>query len=283
MRENMNDDEIEGPVRVGCSGWSYVSWADPVYHGAPSTEWLELYARRFDTVEVNATFYRLPTRKAVQGWADATPAGFVFAVKASRYLTHVKRLQDLGPGLDRFYDRLTPLASACKLGPVLWQLPANFRRDDQRLGRALELLPAGRHCFEFRHPSWFVEEVYELLREHDAALVIADHPSRPFQSQTLTAGWTYVRFHHGHKGRRGNYSPTELRAWGERLRSWSIETWVYFNNDWEAFAVRNAQALSSILDPAARRKSGRHATKRPSGGRTRPSRQLGDQLVLRHL
>jgi uncharacterized protein YecE (DUF72 family) len=234
-------------VRIGCSGWNYRHWKEPVYGGAPARRWLELYARRFDTVEVNATFYRLPTRKAVAAWVEGTPDGFALAVKGSRYLTHIRRLRDLGDGLARFYDRIEPLVRSPKLGPVLWQLPETFHRDDERLAAALAALPPGRHCFEFRHESWFAEDVYALLRAAGAALVIGDAPNRPFQVHVLTADWTYVRFHHGRRGRRGNYSETELREWARRISSWRVETWAYFNNDWEGFAVRNAQRLRELL------------------------------------
>ena len=221
------------PVRVGASGWNYRHWKEPFYEGRPARAWLENYARHFDTVEVNATFYRLPAVKAVQGWVDQTPDGFVFSVKASRYLTHVRRLRDLAPGLERFYERLEPLVGTPKLGPVLWQLPGTFQRDDERLAEALARLPPGRHCFEFRHESWFRAEVYDLLREHGAALVIGDSPDRPFQSRERTAGWTYVRFHHGSQGRNGNYSDSELERWRGRIAAWrsSAEVFAYFNND----------------------------------------------------
>jgi len=162
---------------------------------------------------VNNTFYRLPTLSAVEGWAEQSPRGFLFTVKASRYLTHIKRLTDLDQGVRRYYERIQPLIDAKKLGPVLWQLPGNFQRDDERLAGALRALPKGRHCFEFRHPSWFDEEVYELLRRKRVALVIGDHPERPFQSYELTASWTLVRFHYGHRGRDGNYSARELEEW----------------------------------------------------------------------
>jgi uncharacterized protein YecE (DUF72 family) len=234
-------------ARIGCSGWNYRDWKDRVYGGAPARRWLELYAERFDTVEVNATFYRLPAANAVSNWVESTPDGFVFAVKASRYLTHMRRLRDLGTGLERFYERIEPLARSSKLGPVLWQLPEKFHRDDERLAEALRRLPRGKHCFEFRHASWFEPDVYALLREHGAALVIGDSPNRPFQTYELTADWTYVRFHHGRRGRRGNYSETELREWAARIRSWRVETWAYFNNDWEAFAVQNALRLEDLL------------------------------------
>ena len=234
-------------VRIGCSGWNYATGRRRCTATPPARRWLELYAERFDTVEVNATFYRLPTLKAVAGWVEPTPDGFVFAVKASRYLTHIRRLRDLGPGLERFYERIEPLVRSPKLGPVLWQLPETFHRDDERLAAALERLPPGRHAFEFRHPSWFAPEVYALLRKAGAALVIGDTPERAFQVHERPAGWTYVRLHHGHRGRRGNYSESELREWAGRLGRWDADACVYFNNDWEAFAVRNASRLRELL------------------------------------
>jgi uncharacterized protein YecE (DUF72 family) len=235
-------------ARIGCSGWNYGHWQEDVYDGAPSSRWLELYAKRFDTVEVNATFYRLPTRKAVTGWVERTPTSFVFAVKASRYLTHVKRLRDLGPGIKRFLERIEPLLDSPKLGPLLWQLPPNFQRDDERLAAALAALPRLDHAIEFRHDSWFVEDVYSLLRQHGVALVIADDGKRPQQEHAFTAPWAYVRFHRGRRGRRGNYSERELHEWAARIRRWKLErAWLYFNNDWEAFAVRNAALLRALL------------------------------------
>ena len=196
-------------------------------------------------MEVNSTFYRLAKPEAVARWLEQTPDDFVFAVKASRYLTHVKRLRELGEGAKRFYESIDPLARSPKMGPVLWQLPANFRRDDDVLAQALAALPEGRHCFEFRHESWFTGEVYDLLRRHGAALVIGDHPQRPFQTHEMTADWTFIRFHHGRRGRRGNYSKTELDEWAERIRKWSRrrEVFAYFNNDWEGFALDNARYL----------------------------------------
>ncbi|MDX6369507.1 MAG: hypothetical protein QOG93_1009 [Gaiellaceae bacterium] len=238
------------PVHIGCSGWNYASWKDEFYEGKPAREWLRHYARHFDTVEVNNTFYRLPLTTSVARWVEETPPDFLLAVKASRYLTHVKRLTDLGEGLRRYYERLEPLVRSPKLGPVLWQLPGNFRRDDERLAATLQVLPPGRHCFEFRHASWFVEPIYELLRKHDAALVIGDRPEvHDFQTHEPTTDWTYVRFHYGSRGRRGNYSESELEEWARRFESWrrEVEVFAYFNNDWEVFAVRNALWLKRRL------------------------------------
>jgi uncharacterized protein YecE (DUF72 family) len=259
-------------VRVGCSGWNYRSWRGEVYPpGLPASRWLERYAELFDTVEVNATFYRLASRDAVAHWVKQTPRGFVFAVKASRYLTHIRRLADVGEGVARFYERIEPLIDAARLGPVLWQLPETFRRDDERLRSTLRTLPRGRHAFEFRHPSWFVPEVYSLLSEHNAALVVGDHPERRFQTVNATADWSYVRFHYGSRGRRGNYSRTEIEAWARRLHDWRAEreVYAYFNNDWEAFAVRNAQLLCEHLHELERA-----SRTRTSRGKRRETRLL---------
>jgi uncharacterized protein YecE (DUF72 family) len=238
-----------GSLRIGCSGWNYAHWRERFYpRGCPPARWLAYYARYFDTVEVNATFYRLPTKKAVAGWVEQSPEGFLFAVKSSRYLTHIKRLTDLGQGIERFYERLEPLLGSPKFGPVLWQLPENFHRDDEHLAAALARLPPGRHCFEFRHEGWFAEDVYALLREHGVALVIGDHPKRPFQAHELTADWTFVRFHYGCRGRNGNYSGRELAEWAERIAAWRTraDVYAYFNNDWNAYAIKNARYLQRL-------------------------------------
>lgn len=238
------------PAHVGCSGWNYRAWRGELYPpGLPASRWLEHYASVFDTVEVNATFYRLPSRDAVVHWVEQTPDRFVFAVKGSRYLTHMKRLADVGEGLARFYERIQPLVDAGRLGPVLWQLPERFHRDVERLASLLDAVPPGRHCVEFRHPSWFHPDVMAVLRKHGAALVIADRKGLDFQTHELTADWTFVRFHYGHRGRRGNYSATELEEWAHRIDDWrqEVEVYAYFNNDWEACAPRNALTLRSLL------------------------------------
>jgi uncharacterized protein YecE (DUF72 family) len=240
------------PVHVGCSGWNYRDWRERFYpKGTPASRWLEHYARVFDTVEVNSTFYRLASETAVEKWVQQTPPGFIFSLKASRYMTHQRRLRDIERGVRRFYAPLTPLIEAGKLGPILWQLPETFRRNDDILGHTLEQLPEGRHCFEFRNPSWFEAEVYELLRKHEVALVIGDHPERPFQSHEITAGWTFIRFHYGRRGRDGNYSRSELETWKRRIASWRsrVEVFAYFNNDWRALAPKDAHWLAARLRP----------------------------------
>ena len=238
------------PVHIGCSGWNYDDWRGRLYpEGLGKLRWLARYAEEFDTVEVNSTFYRLASSAAVARWVEQTPPRFLFAAKASRYLTHVRRLRDIERGIARYYERIQPLLDSPKLGPIVWQLPANFARDDDVLAGALELLPPGRHCFEFRHESWFNEDVYALLRRHATALVIADHPKWPFQARELTTDWTLVRLHHGRRGRRGNYSNAEIDEWAGRIAQWchAAEVFVYFNNDWEGFAVENAKLLRRRL------------------------------------
>ena len=239
------------PIRIGCSGWNYQHWRNGVFYPPrlPPRRWLDYYARHFDTVEVNSTFYRLPRENAAANWVSETPPDFLFAVKMSRYVTHIKRLRDLSPSIELFYSRIRPLVEYAKLGPVLWQLPPGFRRDDERLAQALEALPPGRHCFEFRDETWFAAEVYELLRQHGVALVIGDAPRWLFQTHELTADWTFIRFHHGRRGRNSNYSERELEEWALRIEEWAqrVEVNAYFNNDRNGYAVRNGRWLRRRL------------------------------------
>ena len=248
-------------IRIGCSGWSYAHWRGRLYPASgPTTEWLATYAASFDTVEVNATFYRLPRVETVAQWAKSTPEEFCFAVKASRYLTHVKRLRELDGGLRRLDERVEPLRTTGRLGPVLWQLPERFHRDDGRLESALSSLPDGRHAFEFRHASWFADDVYALLRAHGAALVVADRaPGKP-TPWIETADWVYIRFHAG-RGAKGNYTARELRTWSERIERATGDVYAYFNNDWEGYAPENAKALRTLLGQEGRVQASRRASR----------------------
>ncbi len=249
-------------VRIGCSGWQYQSWREVFY--PPRTaqpRWLAHYASVFDTVEVNSTFYRLARREAVARWVEQVPPGFVFTIKSSQYLTHMKRLLDMEQGVERLYEPLQPLNDAGILGPVLWQLPERFHRDDDRLLGALERLPAGRHAFEFRHRTWFVPDVYAMLRAHNVAFVSAHRAGHGFPDDVVTADFTFLRFHYGARGRRGNYAQGELDGWADKVAAFAraeLDVFAYFNNDWEAFAPRNAVALRRkvsrrLAPPAARR------------------------------
>jgi uncharacterized protein YecE (DUF72 family) len=237
-------------VRIGCSGWSYRSWVGGLYpQGLASSRWLERYAEVFDTVEVNATFYRLAKPETAASWAEQVPDGFLFAVKGSRYLTHMRRLREIADGVARFWEPLEPLREAGKLGPVLWQLPERFERDDDLLEAALDALPPADHCFEFRHPSWFVPAVGELLADRGASLAIGDDARRPLPAARPVGQLAYLRFHYGSRGRAGNYSASELERWRRRLAAWRARrpVFAYFNNDWRGFAPANARQLRSGL------------------------------------
>jgi uncharacterized protein YecE (DUF72 family) len=237
-------------VRIGCSGWSYDDWRGVLYPpGLPKRSWLSRYAEVFDTVELNATFYRLAKEETARGWAEQVPDGFLFAVKASRYLTHMRRLRGIEQGIERFWAPLRPLREAGKLGPVLWQLPEDFVRDEELLAATLALLPPGRHCFEFRHPSWFAADVYALLAEQGASLVLGDDARRPLPEAVPVGPLAYLRLHYGARGRDGNYSERELATWRRRIAAWRARrpVFAYLNNDWRGFAVRDARALRAGL------------------------------------
>lgn len=240
-----------GTVRIGCSGWSYDDWRGRLYpERLPRRRWLEHYAATFTTVEVNASFYRLPTIAAVKRWAAQVPPGFLFAVKASRYLTHVRRLRDIAEGWARLRERLDPLAQAKLLGPILWQLPANFTRHDERLKALFDLPGTERHAIEVRDRSWLTDEVFEQLRRHHVALAVGDDPRRPLPLSEPTGRLAYARLHRGHRGHRGRYSRSELDEWADVVARWRrrADVFVFFNNDWEGFAVENARDLAARLD-----------------------------------
>ncbi len=235
-------------IRVGTSGYLYRHWRGVLYpEGLPQRDWLPRYALDFDTVELNATFYRLPTPAAVTRWRALVPVAFTFAVKGSRFLTHMKRLHDAGPGLRRFFDPISRLRE--KLGPVLWQLPPQLGPDLPRLDRFLSRLPPGRHAVEFRDPAWYTEETCDLLDSHGAAFCEHDAvdgpPPRP------TSGWRYLRFH-GTTGRyAGRYGPAVLRQVAADLLAWSRtggDAYAYFNNDTGGHAVHDARALRTLVD-----------------------------------
>jgi uncharacterized protein YecE (DUF72 family) len=245
-------------VLVGTSGWQYDSWRGAFYPpGLPKRAWLGFFAERFPTVEVNNTFYRLPNPASFERWRTETPGRFVVTVKASRYLTHVRRLRDCRQPVETFWERARLLGS--KLGPVLFQLPPHFGVDADLLRAFLGVLPAGmRPAFEFRDRSWEHAEVYDLLDEAGAAFVLADRPGARVPP-VMTGGWSYVRFHEGRPGV-ADYPREKLRRWASRIAaSGATETFVYFNNDPDGAAVRDAMALTAMLREATGRASTRTA------------------------
>jgi len=234
-------------LRIGCSGWVYKDWTGPFYPpGVKDRERLEYYATRFDTAEINASFYRLPSEKMVEGWATRAPPGFVFAWKVSRFITHNKKLKDCGDSVALVYGRMAPLGE--KQGPSLIQLPPQLRRNDERLADFLKLLPRGRHTVEFRHPSWYEPAVFALLAEFDAALCISDHHHAPAPWE-VTASWVYVRGH-GPGGRYfGRYDEAEMARWAGRIAAWRAEgrdVYAYFDNDIKSAAPFDAETLKRL-------------------------------------
>ena len=230
------------PVRIGTSGWQYRDWRGRFYpQSAPVRAWLEAYADAFATVESNNAFYRLPERATFEDWARRTPDDFIMAVKVSRFLTHIKRLAEPEEPVQRFLDRAGGLGS--KLGPALIQLPPQFRADAGRLRAALDAFPPSvRVAVEFRHPSWFSEEVRSILADRGAALCLADRrgPRTPIWR---TADWTFVRFHEGRARPRPCYGRAALASWARRLAEhWDAadDVFAYFNNDHRACAPRDA-------------------------------------------
>jgi len=235
--------------RVGTSGWHYKHWRGRFYPlDLPPSRWLSYYSARFPSVEINNTFYRLPQPSTFVSWRQEAPPGFVFAIKASRGITHYRKLAGAEQPLETFLARARLLGSA--LGPVLYQLPPSLHRDDERLGRFLALLPTDlQYAIEFRHPSWFVEPIYALLRQHGVALCLVSMPD--FTSPLVaTAQFIYVLFHGTSGLYQGSYSDEELRRWAAELKllcSSERHAFVYFNNDQNAYAVYNALTLAAFL------------------------------------
>ena len=234
---------------IGTSGWHYDHWRHRFYpEKLKKADWLQFYASHFSTVELNNSFYRLPSENAFATWYDSSPADFAFAVKVSRFITHIKRLRDSEEPLDTFISRARGLGE--KLGPLLYQLPPSMHRDDERLESFLSILPQGvKHIFEFRHQSWLEERVFDILRKYNAGFCIFDMPdiSCPVLA---TADFAYVRFH-GSTGLYSScYSDEELADWAKKLAGLAAglkAMYIYFNNDIEGFAVENAKTLRSYL------------------------------------
>jgi uncharacterized protein YecE (DUF72 family) len=236
-------------LHIGTSGWHYKHWRGCFYpEKLKSSEYLSWYIRHFDTVEINNCFYRLPAQAAVENWRDQAPPDFCFAVKGSRFLTHIKRLADADAGLETFLSRMRLLKR--KLGPILFQLPPNWHVNSERLAHFLQALPRKHQCvFEFRDRTWYQPEIYDLLRRYRVALCLHDWGGQ-HSPMELTADFTYIRFH-GTTGRyQGEYTPEMLRKWADLIGQWRLELkdiYAYFNNDVGGHAIRNAMTLQSWL------------------------------------
>jgi uncharacterized protein YecE (DUF72 family) len=233
---------------IGTSGWNYKHWVNVLYpRGLPTSQWLARFAETFDTVEVNNSFYRLPQKGVFETWGRSTPKDFTFAVKASRFLTHMKKLSAPEEPLTRLLDRCDGLGT--KLGPILYQLPPGWKVNLERLRDFLVLLPENlRHVFEFRDESWQTDAVCDLLREFSAGYCIMSAPGLPCK-QIATSDFVYIRMHSGGEATEGNYADESLAKWADIIRGFlrSRDVYVYFNNDYKGYAVRNALTLREMM------------------------------------
>ena len=232
---------------IGTSGWHYDHWRETFYpEGLAKPRWLEFYSGHFSTVELNNSFYHLPSEKAFANWNNSSPSGFVFSVKVSRFITHVKRLRDTTEPVANFMSRARLLEK--KLGPLLYQLPQSMRYDAQRLEDFLKIIPGDvSHAFEFRHNSWFDDRVFNLLRRYNVGLCIYGMPD--FRTPLVTTSdFSYIRFHGSRWLYSSGYSDEELEDWAQKINELGVtKVYVYFNNDAEGFAIENALKLKSLL------------------------------------
>ena len=246
----MEDETVSrGDVRIGCSGWVYKHWRGIFYpEGLPQKRWFERYAEEFDTVEINASFYRLPLASTFEGWRDKAPSGFRYAIKVNRFITHLKKLAGVDEEIARFIALTRPLGPA--LGPLLYQLPPSLHLNLERLEAFLKLLPGDiHHVFEFRHKSWYVPETYALLDRYGVSFCV--HDMRGSICERIAVGpIVYVRFHGGTGKYWGRYSDEKLLGWTD----WLIEQsgagrscWCYFNNDIHGHAIEDARTLRSMV------------------------------------
>jgi uncharacterized protein YecE (DUF72 family) len=248
--ETTSKAQAMSQVSIGCSGFKYSHWRNGIFYpkGLKQKNEFAHYASRFNTVELNSTFYILPKEKTWQNWHDKAPKEFIYALKMSRWLTHNKKLNDPKEAWERFWKGAQKLHG--HLGPILFQLPPRFKYKISRLRDLFEVLPPKiRFAFEFRHPTWFNEQTYQLLRKNNIALVLVSHPWLP-TVEVITANFVYLRWHGKDKLYASNYSRQELTSWATKIKSWlksGLDVYGYFNNDFRGFAPQNAQTLLHLL------------------------------------
>lgn len=236
-------------VFIGCSGWNYTEWKGKFYpEDIPQKKWLEYYMKQFNSVEVDNTFYRLPKKSTLENWKKQAPPGFNFTLKGSRYVTQMKKLKDVDEGVQRFEDAAAVMKT--KLSCILWQLPANVHRDDEKLINFCKTLGAGfKHVIEFRHESWFDKEVYDIMKKYNRIFCSVSAPGLP-EEMVVTSNRGYVRFHG--KGKNWydyHYSKRELREWHKKISESGLkEVYIYFNNDIGAKAPQNARQLREMFE-----------------------------------
>lgn len=233
--------------RIGTSGWNYPHWKGLFYPSQLArARWLEFYAEHFDTVEVNATFYRLPVRQTFEKWRERTPEGFLWSIKASKYITHTKRLKGPREPLKRLYGAVEGLRE--KAGVILFQLPPSLPFEPERFEAFCDNLnPSFRHVLEIRHPSWIHEGLFRILQDHNMAFCISDTAGRYPYHEAVSADFVYVRLHGSKRLYASKYSRQELEAWARKIKAWDRETFLYFDNDYQGYAVQNAIELKTLL------------------------------------
>ncbi|MBW1999586.1 MAG: DUF72 domain-containing protein [Deltaproteobacteria bacterium] len=233
--------------RVGTSGWNYRHWKGIFYpEEIPQAKWLEYYARHFDTVEVNATFYRLPAPSTFENWYARTPEGFLWSVKGNKYITHTRRLSEPGEPIERLYKGVECLRE--KLGPILFQLPPSLSFDRSLFESfCKELRPSFQHALEVRHQSWLDDDAFRVMERYNIAFCISDTAGRYPYQEIVTADFIYVRLHGSKKLYASCYTEEELKEWADKIRKWGKRLFIYFDNDYEGFAVKNAARLKELL------------------------------------
>lgn len=237
---------------VGTSGFSYLHWKGVFYpKGLPQRKWFEYYCQYFKTVELNVSFYRLPRKEVFAGWrrrAGPPAGGFVFSVKGSRFITHIKKLKNCQEPVKRFFEAASGLSGG-SANVILWQLPPRFKANPERLIKFLKILPKNwHHAFEFRNSTWLTVKVYELLQKYNAAVVFQDSPGWPI-TEEITADFVYLRFHGKINLYSSCYTEKELREWAEKIKKWTktgLDVYAYFNNDALGYAIENAQTLKKL-------------------------------------
>jgi len=240
---------------IGTSGYSYKHWANGVFYPPEisSSKWLEYYCQFFNTVELNITFYRLPKKDTFKRWYERTPNNFTFAVKGSRFITHIKKLYNCKEPLELFFSYVQELRE--RLGVILWQLPPNLHFDEKRIRYFCQLLKSFRfsqnisQAFEFRHKSWFCPELFNIIKDYNFCLCIAHSKRWPYVEK-VTANFIYLRFHGGEELYGSNYSDRELKYWLDKSKHWLEEgksVYAYFNNDACGYAIKNALKFRKLL------------------------------------
>ncbi len=242
-----DSSKITRKWRIGTSGWNYPHWKGIFYpDNIPRAKWLEYYSERFDTVELNATFYRLPKEQTFKNWNKRTPEGFLYSVKISKFITHTKRLKDCADALLKFYSAIEHLKE--KLGPILIQLPPGLKYERSMFESFCYLLNSSyKHTLEVRNKSWLCDEAFQIMKEHGIAFCISDTAGRYPYHEEITADFVYIRLHGSKKLYASEYTESEINQWATKIRKWNKPTYVYFDNDFNGYAVKNAHQLIQCL------------------------------------